>query len=151
MILTVKNRKHAEAIVQHCTDNAMAIEATMGLWNHLVYIFKHIEILELLLVESNEVLRSASQVADRYGRETNWQTLQTKLSEVLGKQHKLTNKIRNRAADEAESAPKAPNKQSDEIIDKILETIDLLLGNQEYLSRIGTVKILTDIKGIIGR
>ena len=131
MILTEKNRKHAEAIVQHCTDNAMAIEATMGLWNHLVYIFKHIEILELLLVESNEVLRSASQVADRYGRETNWQTLQTKLSEVLGNQHKLMNEIRNRAADKAESAPKAPNTASREICPSCDGSGDLRDGDKQ--------------------
>jgi hypothetical protein len=51
MILNKKNKKHAEAIIKHCTDNGMAAESTMGLWNHLVRMFKRIEVLEKYVID----------------------------------------------------------------------------------------------------
>jgi len=46
MILRKRDKEHAEAIIKHCTDNGMSVESTMGLWNHLVRLFKRMELLE---------------------------------------------------------------------------------------------------------
>jgi rubrerythrin len=46
MILSEHGIKHAEAIIKHCTDNGMAVEATMGLWNHLVRILLRLDVCE---------------------------------------------------------------------------------------------------------
>jgi hypothetical protein len=46
MILSEHGIKHAEAIIKHCTDNGMAVEATMGLWNHLVRILSRLDTCE---------------------------------------------------------------------------------------------------------
>ena len=44
MILTnPKNKKHIEAIIKYCKDNGMEPLSTMGLWNHLLKLFKRIE------------------------------------------------------------------------------------------------------------
>ena len=52
MILTDKNRKHAEAIVKHCIDSGMDSFAANGpLWNHLVRVLKRMEIFEELAAE----------------------------------------------------------------------------------------------------
>ena len=46
MILSEQSNKQAKAIIKHCTDNGMDVEATMGLWNHLVKLFSRIDISE---------------------------------------------------------------------------------------------------------
>ena len=46
MILSEHGIKHAEAIIKHCTDNGMAVESTMGLWNHLVRILSRLDVCE---------------------------------------------------------------------------------------------------------
>jgi hypothetical protein len=55
--------------------------------------------IERLLLESNESLRSAYQIARRNGKDTNWQLFGNKLLVVLTMQHDLTNEIRKCAAE----------------------------------------------------
>ena len=148
MILTDKNRKHSEAIVKYCIDSGMEPFAANGpLWNHLVRVLKRMEIVEELLLESNESLRSAYQVASRYGRETNWQALQNKLSNILDRQHELTNKIRKSAAGQKESAPKAPNSPMDEIAQlcgRVDQLLDSNLSCDERLAISVLVGVIVD-------
>jgi hypothetical protein len=56
--------------------------------------------LEIMLLQSNEVLRSAYQIAERKGVGTNWQSFSNKVLFVLTKQHEVTNELRKRAAEE---------------------------------------------------
>jgi hypothetical protein len=46
MRLSEHSLKHAEAIIKHCTDNGMAAESSMGLWNHLVKVFKRLDVFD---------------------------------------------------------------------------------------------------------
>lgn len=46
MRLSEHSLKHAEAIIKHCTDNGMAVESSMGLWNHLVKVFIRLDVFE---------------------------------------------------------------------------------------------------------
>jgi hypothetical protein len=46
MRLSEHSLKHAEAIIKHCTDNGMAVESSMGLWNHLVKVFSRLDVFE---------------------------------------------------------------------------------------------------------
>jgi len=63
--------------------------------------------IEKLLLESNDALRSAYQVAKRDGKETNWPAFKNMLSGVLDRQHSLTNKLR---------APSVSNKPALKIL-----------------------------------
>ena len=55
-----------------------------------------------MLLESNEVLRSCHEVAQRDGGATNWPALRNRINAVLVRQHKATNALR------AGDAPAAP-------------------------------------------
>ncbi|MDD5272854.1 MAG: hypothetical protein PHU14_09070 [Methylovulum sp.] len=69
--------------------------------------------LETLLLESNEVLRSAYQIAARSGRDTNWDAFINTVSCCLDHQHQLTNELRKRAAEEnLEAVAASTNSQS---------------------------------------
>jgi hypothetical protein len=68
---------------------------------------------EKLLLESNDSLRSAYQIAKRDGRDTNWKSFRNQLSDVLDRQHAITNEIRKRAAEEnVEAAVASTNKRN---------------------------------------
>jgi len=67
--------------------------------------------LETLLLQSNEVLRSAYQIAERKGVATNWQSFSNKVLFVLAKQHEVTNELRKRAAEENIEAGQPDNQQ----------------------------------------
>jgi hypothetical protein len=52
---------------------------------------KYIEHLEAMLKESNDVLRSAAEIAQRNGKKTNWDGFRIKLAKVLLAQAKELN------------------------------------------------------------
>ena len=59
---------------------------------------------ETMLLEANELLRSAYAIAQRNGEQTNWEAFRNQLKQALEAQHKSG--LTQRAADERESARK---------------------------------------------
>jgi len=52
--------------------------------------------IERMLLESNDLLRSAKSIADRRGADTNWKLWASSLSAALRDQRDVTNDIRHR-------------------------------------------------------
>lgn len=50
--------------------------------------FKYFTMLKLLK-ESNDILRSCNAVIKRRGRQTNWDSIEYKVEQILKKQHKF--------------------------------------------------------------
>lgn len=55
------------------------------------------ERLRKALVDHNDALRSAQQVAQRDGKDTNWLALRGRLTMVLAEHHAITNEARNQS------------------------------------------------------
>jgi len=50
--------------------------------------------IEKMLIESNDALRSAMQIAMRDGAKTNWSAWRQTLADLLQRQHAMTNALR---------------------------------------------------------
>ena len=55
--------------------------------------------MEVLFAEGNSVLRSAFQIAERHGEDTNWTAFRNRVDAVLKNQHETINEIRKRRPD----------------------------------------------------
>jgi hypothetical protein len=54
MLLSKHSKKHIGAIINHCVENGMSVESTMGLSNHLVRIMNRLDKFEGRTAEALE-------------------------------------------------------------------------------------------------